>query len=36
MVEIAKDYVFDGPSGAVRFIDMFENFATGTNTAVTP
>ena len=24
MVEIDKDYVFDGPNGAVRLIDMFE------------
>ena len=24
MVEIEKDYVFDGPNGAVRLIDMFE------------
>jgi predicted dithiol-disulfide oxidoreductase (DUF899 family) len=24
MVEIAKDYIFDGPNGAVRLIDMFE------------
>ena len=24
MVEIEKDYVFDGPSGSVRLIDMFE------------
>ena len=24
MVEIEKDYVFDGPNGAVRLVDMFE------------
>src|SRR6266568_1346450 len=24
MVEIEKDYIFDGPNGAVRLIDMFE------------
>jgi predicted dithiol-disulfide oxidoreductase (DUF899 family) len=24
MVEIGKDYIFDGPTGAVRLIDMFE------------
>ena len=24
MVEIEKDYIFDGPTGAVRLIDMFE------------
>jgi predicted dithiol-disulfide oxidoreductase (DUF899 family) len=24
MVEIMKDYVFDGPNGAARLIDMFE------------
>ena len=24
MVEIEKDYIFDGPDGAVRLIDMFE------------
>ncbi len=27
MVEIEKDYVFDGPNGAVRFIDMFDSRA---------
>ena len=27
MVEIEKDYVFDGPSGSVRLIDMFEGRA---------
>jgi predicted dithiol-disulfide oxidoreductase (DUF899 family) len=25
MVEIEKDYIFDGPNGAVRLIDMFED-----------
>jgi predicted dithiol-disulfide oxidoreductase (DUF899 family) len=25
MVEIERDYVFDGPNGAVRLIDMFED-----------
>lgn len=25
MVEIVKDYVFDGPNGAVRLIDLFED-----------
>jgi predicted dithiol-disulfide oxidoreductase (DUF899 family) len=24
MVEIEKDYIFDGPNGAVRLIDLFE------------
>jgi predicted dithiol-disulfide oxidoreductase (DUF899 family) len=24
MVEIEKDYIFDGPNGPVRLIDMFE------------
>ncbi|MDQ3308425.1 MAG: DUF899 domain-containing protein, partial [Actinomycetota bacterium] len=24
MVEIAKDYIFEGPDGAVRLIDLFE------------
>ncbi|GCB01579.1 hypothetical protein NCCNTM_52130 [Mycolicibacterium sp. NCC-Tsukiji] len=24
MVKIEKDYVFDGPDGAVRLLDMFE------------
>jgi len=24
MVEVEKDYVFEGPSGAVRLIDLFE------------
>src|SRR5438445_9026682 len=27
MVEIEKDYVFDGPNGAVRLIDMFDDRA---------
>src|SRR5947209_19153403 len=25
MVEIEKDYIFDGPNGAVRLVDMFED-----------
>src|SRR3982074_1283529 len=27
MVEIEKDYVFDGPNGAARLIDMFDDRA---------
>src|SRR5438045_6422066 len=27
MVEIEKDYVFDGPNGPVRLIDMFDSRA---------
>ena len=32
MVEIAKDYVFEGPGGPVKLVDLFDSLPEGEGT----